>query len=99
MCEKLFQRTKPSLINHGQDRSSRRLGKYAMLYLFPITSSTFLALYLTVAYAEIASEIINALVATKKHEILILSRHVRDLTEPHHVEASIAHPKLGTCCD
>lgn len=69
-----------------------------MLYLLPIPSSTSWHLYLTVAYAEVAREIINALVATKKHEILILSRRVRDLTEPRHVEASIAHPRLGTCC-
>jgi hypothetical protein len=37
--------------------------------------------HLTVSNVEIASEIINALVATKKHEILILSRRVSDLRE------------------
>jgi hypothetical protein len=52
-----------------------------VLYLLPITSSTSWHLYLTVVYTEIAGEIINALVATKKHEILILSRKVRDLME------------------
>jgi hypothetical protein len=70
-----------------------------MLYLLLLTSSTSWHLYLTVAYAEIASEIINALVATKKHEILSLSRKVCDLTEPRHGEASVTHPRLGTCCD
>ena len=70
-----------------------------MLYLLPLTTGASWHLYLTVAYAEIASEIINALVATKKNEILILSRKVRDLTVPRHVEVSVTHPRLGSCCD
>jgi hypothetical protein len=49
-----------------------------------------LVFHLTVANVEIACEIINALVATKKHEILILSRRVRALREASDVEASIA---------
>jgi hypothetical protein len=46
-------------------------------------------LKLTVTCPEIAREVINVLAATKKHEIILLSRKVRDLLNPVHAKVSI----------
>ena len=64
----------------------------------PVPFCTTEHLKLTAKSVDIASEIVDVLVATQRHEILILSRKVRDLIALRFSTTSMADPTLGPFC-